>query len=965
MKTFTSLAFGWLAVLTLALGTARATHIRAGEVTARRISETSLTYEFTITTYTDVVNGFQANQQETDLNICFGDGTSEQLAPRFPTPQTITPIGNETARNVYKIVHTFNAPGTYTVSAGTENRNAGTLNVGRADSDQISWLVETTLLINPTLGQNTTPVLLNPGVDFTAVVGQRFIHNPGAFDAEGDSLSYRLTISKQFPRGGSVCRGFDIPGYKFPQDVCAGQNEALTGPATFGIDPITGDLIWDAPKCVGQYNVAFVVEEWRNGIKIGEVTRDMQIIVKPTDNKGPRLVAPPEICVEAGTLIQRIITATDQPNTLNRKDPLTLTAISGVFGRDTGQIARPYATFTTGTQPQTAEPATGVFTWQTSCAHVRQQAYDVLFKVEDNPGAVLPKLVDSKIFRIRVVAPRPKNLRVTSTPGARSFVLNWDAYTNCPVPAGVRMVIYRREGACDNGTTDLCITTPPLGYIEVGRVGINETTFTDTNNGRGFQLGSQYSYRIQVRYPEPGQGGGGGGSAATNAICVNLPRRVPYITNVTVDRTDPAQGEITVRWTRPFGFDPSRGGAPFEYRVLRTTGLTGNPSTSVARIPTNLSTNTADTVFTDRGLNTTANAYRYKIVVYYTLNNVLAPLDSTGAASSVRLATQPATRSINLTWQANVPWNNGNQRHRVFRETPGQPGTFNQIADVAVTDAGSFRYTDDGTDRFAADGTNSIQLVGDQLYCYRVQTVGTYGIPQVPGLLLNFSQVICASPIDTTRPCPPVLTLDLLNCDQYLSGPCEEPPFNNKLTWTNPATNPTNNEACDKNIVRYNIYYKRYADDEKFTKIDSVSTPVPPAQAYTHGNLTSYAGCYYVTAINRFGNESRPSNIVCKDNCPAYMLPNVFTPNNDGSNDTFQPMNCPRFVNSVVFTVYNRWGVKVYEFSGGPLLTWAGVTTDGKELPAGLYYYQAEVRFDRLNRNEEAQTYKGWIQLLR
>ena len=195
MKTLYLFRIGLVLLLSLAVQSAWATHIRAGEITARRIS--GLTYEFTITTYTDTDGGRNANDQQVDVPICFGDGSGIFRAPRVPTVRTIVDIGNSTARNTYKIIHTFNAAGAYPVSVVIENRNAGTVNVGRSDSDQISWFVETVLLINPTIGQNTTPVLLNPGVDFTAVVGQRFIHNPGAFDAEGDSLSFRLNISKQ------------------------------------------------------------------------------------------------------------------------------------------------------------------------------------------------------------------------------------------------------------------------------------------------------------------------------------------------------------------------------------------------------------------------------------------------------------------------------------------------------------------------------------------------------------------------------------------------------------------------------------------------------------------------------------------------------------------------------------------------------------------------------------------------
>jgi hypothetical protein len=77
------------------------------------------------------------------------------------------------------------------------------------------------------------------------------------------------------------------------------------GPATFRIDPRTGDLIWDAPREIGQYNVAFIIEEWRkapsgNYLKIGEIVRDMQIIVVESSNKRPLLEVPEKICVEAG-----------------------------------------------------------------------------------------------------------------------------------------------------------------------------------------------------------------------------------------------------------------------------------------------------------------------------------------------------------------------------------------------------------------------------------------------------------------------------------------------------------------------------------------------------------------------------------------------------------------------------------------------------------------------------------------
>ncbi len=69
-------------------------------------------------------------------------------------------------------------------------------------------------------------------------------------------------------------------------------------------------------------------------------------------------------------------------------------------------------------------------------------------------------------------------------------------------------------------------------------------------------------------------------------------------------------------------------------------------------------------------------------------------------------------------------------------------------------------------------------------------------------------------------------------------------------------------------------------------------------------------------------------------------IPNVFTPNDDGANDTFR-VKLP--VGSVLkeFTVYNRWGnlVHAIEPHGQTVLLWDGRTTAGEACSAGVYYY--------------------------
>ncbi|MGG2362594.1 hypothetical protein ACE4Z5_27165, partial [Salmonella enterica] len=55
---------------------------------------------------------------------------------------------------------------------------------------------------------------------------------------------------------------------------------------------------------------------------------------------------------------------------------------------------------------------------------------------------------------------------------------------------------------------------------------------------------------------------------------------------------------------------------------------------------------------------------------------------------------------------------------------------------------------------------------------------------------------------------------------------------------------------------------------------------------YTHLLNNTLAGCYVVTAVDKRGNESYKINKVCIDDCPNYLLPNTFSPNGDGMNDT-------------------------------------------------------------------------------
>ncbi|MCK5028044.1 MAG: gliding motility-associated C-terminal domain-containing protein [Bacteroidales bacterium] len=75
---------------------------------------------------------------------------------------------------------------------------------------------------------------------------------------------------------------------------------------------------------------------------------------------------------------------------------------------------------------------------------------------------------------------------------------------------------------------------------------------------------------------------------------------------------------------------------------------------------------------------------------------------------------------------------------------------------------------------------------------------------------------------------------------------------------------------------------------------------------------------------------------------PAITPNDGFSPNDDGINDYWKIKFIDKFKNNIV-TIYNRWGIKVYEQKGynndDDSKRWAGKAKNGKDLASGTYYY--------------------------
>ncbi len=167
-----------------------ATHLRAGEIIVERVNCQSLTFKITITVYTNTGSTVQfGGTQGLDDLLDFGDGT-QMLVPE--TPNTLRPdLGDNIGTASFTVFHTYAGPGKYLISYREPNRNEGVLNM--ANSVNTRFYIETFIDIDPFKGCNNTPQLLIPPID-RACPGVAFFHNPGAFDPDGDSLSYEMVI---------------------------------------------------------------------------------------------------------------------------------------------------------------------------------------------------------------------------------------------------------------------------------------------------------------------------------------------------------------------------------------------------------------------------------------------------------------------------------------------------------------------------------------------------------------------------------------------------------------------------------------------------------------------------------------------------------------------------------------------------------------------------------------------------
>ncbi|MBX3165184.1 MAG: gliding motility-associated C-terminal domain-containing protein [Bacteroidetes bacterium] len=926
-----------------------ATHNRAGEITYKRITPfteevggvtvPAYNYSITIVVYNDFCN--QCADRCSLDTVYFGDGQVASV-PRMngntsgcgcfgsvPCGEILSSDPNYLVKkSIYTVVHRYANAGNYLIRVGDPNRNGGVYNI--QNSINQAFYIEALLVINNFTGANTSPQFNYPPID-KACRNKCFYHNPGAYDPDGDSLSYELTVC----RGNA---GAPVIGYTYPSGGIGG---------TFNIDQ-TGLITWCTPQVLSQFNIAFIIREWRknsNGVYelVGYVLRDMQIIVESCPvNEPPLVTVPPDTCVEAGALIAKKIRVSDP----NAGDFVMLSGEGGAFAATSPKAILDNASGTI-TAPNGSFYAD--FRWQTTCDHVRRQPYATVFKAKDNGNE---QLVHFATYNIRVLPPSVKN--VTAVPIGANIRVSWSP-VNCN-PSTNPLTTYKvyRKDDCSAYTYTPCQTGIPVssGFSLIGQTTASEISFTDDNSGNGLIVGQNYSYLVVGVYAD------GTETYGSSQVCTKLKRDAPLMLNVDVVSTATNTGAVYIKWTRPLVskasvasseevFDTLAFPGPYVFNLkYRLTASGGSGAFSDVQSFSSVYFLGLDTTYLHTGLNTVESGLDYKVEfqslgfpnvfsvsakTFTDTPETVAFTSSSQTASSIFIETSSSDRRVDLKWSSKTPWKN--KKYAVWRK------------EGALT----YQFLDSTKNTSYVDTHN---VVNKREYCYKVIGIGEYSDTSIYRPLLNWSQESCSTPIDLTPPCLPTPTITATCPDMQEGSTTISNNGSVRIDW-----NDVRAVFCGGDVSRYDLFYKPTPEDS-YKKIKSglFST-------YINDTLQYIAGCYAIQALDSNGNISPMSIDYCVDNCPVFELPNVFTPNNDNTNDFFQAIRV-RQIKEIDLYVYDRWGNLVYE-TKDPRFKWNGVSIHTNQpVSDGALFYICDVYEPRL-RGLIKRSLKGYVQVFR
>jgi hypothetical protein len=291
----------FIVVLSLFAFPVMASHIVGGEF--ELIHLTDFQYRLNLIIYFDEVNGIQQNKQQDAIIFAriFRDSDNalmQEVSLPFVSISNVSYTKSEcaigdlaTSRMYYTTTLTlspeiYNDPAGYYVVWERCCRNYNIKNIFSENpqtspgngAGQTFFLKFPPVVMNGVPFINSTPRLFPPLSDY-ACINQPYYANFGGTDNDGDSLAYSivtpLSTHSQQPSPPAEPKPYPLVTWRFPY----GLNNVLNGAPDLDIS--NEGLLTVTPRSdVGLFVFAVKCEEFRNGVKIGELRRDFQMLVQ-------------------------------------------------------------------------------------------------------------------------------------------------------------------------------------------------------------------------------------------------------------------------------------------------------------------------------------------------------------------------------------------------------------------------------------------------------------------------------------------------------------------------------------------------------------------------------------------------------------------------------------------------------------------------------------------------------------
>lgn len=265
--------------------------------------------------------------------------------------------------------------------------------------------------------------------------------------------------------------------------------------------------------------------------------------------------------------------------------------------------------------------------------------------------------------------------------------------------------------------------------------------------------------------------------------------------------------------------------------------------------------------------------------------------------------------------------------------------------------------------KFSSTGIHFIKMVASHFACID-SFIDTLHILPMPEVSINDPGLLCQparTQFKTSQPPDQPLTYLWKTSDGQTST-LAEPVFTFSLvdTYTTELIGTVYGKCSDTASIKFTVSQKPKADFSVFPEVVSILEPEVQIKSlvndvvhyyYTFGDgaaddfisgTHSYfiEGDYMITqyVVNIFGCMDSISKPVVVLPEHRLWIPDAFTPDGNGLNDTFGPTLM--YVKMYQLFIYDRWGEQVF-YSDDPVKGWDG-TFRNKDCPEGVYVYKLQ-----------------------